>query len=61
MTIFAKYSVETMMESTTHLHKENMMLEKIKEFFYRLWISIEQTQMARAEAMLKNSNWTRIE
>jgi hypothetical protein len=34
---------------------------KFKEFLARVWKSIEETQIARAEAALKNSNWSRIE
>jgi len=37
------------------------MLQKIKDFFYRFWQSIEETQTARAEAILKNNSWSRIE
>ena len=37
------------------------MLLKIKSFFQLVWKNIEETQMARAQAPLKNSNWSRIE
>jgi hypothetical protein len=37
------------------------MLHKIKEFFHQVWKSIEETQMARAQAALKNKAWSRIE
>jgi hypothetical protein len=37
------------------------MFTKIKEFFHAIWKNIEDAQMARAHAALKNSNWGRIE
>jgi hypothetical protein len=37
------------------------MLDKIKAFFHNVWKSIEETQMARAEAAIKNMPWSRIE
>jgi hypothetical protein len=37
------------------------MFDKIKIFFNKVWKNIEETQMARAHAALKNSNWSRIE
>jgi hypothetical protein len=37
------------------------MLGKIKEFFRNVWKNIEETQMARAEAAIKNMPWSRIE
>ena len=37
------------------------MFEKIKIFFNKVWKNIEDAQMARAQAALKNSNWGRIE
>jgi hypothetical protein len=37
------------------------MVDKIKQFFKDLWSSIEASQMARAEAMLKNHQWRRWE
>lgn len=37
------------------------MFIKIKKFFREMWKNIEETQMARAHAALKNSNWSRIE
>jgi hypothetical protein len=40
---------------------ETAMLSKIKEFFHYIWKNIEETQMARAHAALKNSNWGRLE
>ena len=40
---------------------ETGMLTTIKEFFRMIWKNIEETQMAKAHAVLKNSNWSRIE
>jgi hypothetical protein len=37
------------------------MFDKIKIFFNKVWKNIEDAQMARAHAALKNSNWSRIE
>ena len=37
------------------------MLTKIKKFFHMVWKNVEDAQMARAHAALKNSNWSRIE
>ena len=40
---------------------ETEMLLKLKDFFHKIWKNIEDVQMARAHAALKNSNWGRIE
>lgn len=45
----------------TDTHMETEMLRKINNFFRDVWKSIEETQMARAHAALKNGNWSRIE
>ena len=37
------------------------MLAKVKGFFHAIWKNIEDAQMARAHAALKNSNWGRLE
>lgn len=37
------------------------MMTKIKKFLSDLWKNIEDAQMARARAALKNGAWSRIE
>jgi hypothetical protein len=37
------------------------MFTNIKRFFHYIWKSIEETQMARAKAALKNTAWSKIE
>jgi hypothetical protein len=51
----------TILSINTDTHRETVMFTKIKEFFHSVWKNIEETQMARAQAALKNSNWSRIE
>jgi hypothetical protein len=51
----------TILSINTDTHMETAMLANIKKFFQNIWKSIEETQMARAHAALKNSNWSRIE
>jgi hypothetical protein len=51
----------TTLSINTDTHRETAMLTKIKKFFHMVWKNIEETQMARAQTALKNSNWSRIE
>ena len=51
----------TILSINTDTHRETIMFTKIKEFFHAIWKHIEDAQMARAHAALKNSNWGRIE
>lgn len=37
------------------------MFDKIKIFFNKVWKNIEDAQMAKAEAAIKNMPWSRIE
>ena len=51
----------TYLSINTDTHMETAMLTKIKGFFHNIWKNIEDAQMARAHAALKNSNWGRLE